>query len=119
VAVEPDRGLIKTVELDEDVKQSINIILSTSKGERVMRPDFGCGIHDLVFGAIDTALITDVKENVLDALRRFEARIDVLSVEVDAEGAAEGRLIISIDYQIRTTNQAGNFVYPFYFKEAS
>ncbi len=118
VAVEPDRGRIASVEYEQDIEQSIYIILSTSKGERVMRPDFGCGIHDLVFGAINTALITQVKQTVTEALRTFEARIDILRVEVDASRAADGQLVINLDYRNRTTNQPGNFVYPFYFKEA-
>ena len=83
-----------------------------------MRPDFGCGIHDLVFGAISTALITQIKQTVTEALRTFEARIDILKVNVDASRAADGRLLIILDYRNRTTNQQGNFVYPFYFKEA-
>lgn len=119
IAIEPQDGRIRPVEREQDVEQSIYLILSTSKGERVMRPEFGCGIHDLVFGAINTALITQIKDSVTEALRRFEARIDVLRVEVDAAGAASGRLLIDLDYRNRTTNQSGNFVYPFYFQEAS
>lgn len=117
IAIEPDRGRIAAVAFEEDIEQSIHIILSTSKGERVMRPDFGCGIHDLVFGVINTALITQVKQTVTEALRTFEARIDILRVEVDASGAANGLLKIILDYRNRTTNQPGNLVYPFYFKE--
>lgn len=118
IAVNPDRGQIDSVAYEKDIEQSIYIILSTSKGERVMRPDFGCGIHDLVFGAINTALVTDVQNSVTEALREFEARIDVQKVNVDASRAGEGLLIVNLDYRNRTTNQRGNFVYPFYFKEA-
>ena len=118
ITLEPEGGRIQPVEHERDVEQSIYIILSTSRGERVMRPDFGCGIHDLVFGAINTALITRIKNAVTEALRTFEARIDILRVEVDASGAATGLLMIHLDYRHRTTNQSGNFVYPFYFKEA-
>ncbi len=118
IAIEPEGGRIQPVEHERDVEQSIYIILSTARGERVMRPDFGCGIHDLVFGAINTAMITRIKNAVTEALRTFEARIDILRVEVDASDAANGRLVIHLDYRNRTTNQSGNFVYPFYFKEA-
>ncbi len=118
VAVEPDRGRVAFVEYENDIEQSIYIILSTSPGERVMRPDFGCGIHDLVFATINTGLLERVKHNVTEALRKHEARIDVLAVEVDASRAADGRLLVFIDYRVRTTNQSGNYVYPFYFKEA-
>ncbi len=84
-----------------------------------MRPDFGCGIHDLVFGAISSALLHRVEHEVEDALRRFEARIDLLEVSVNGAGAERGRLEVSIDYVVRSTNQPGNFVYPFYFKEGA
>lgn len=117
LSISPDRGHVASVAYEDDIKQSIYLILATSKGERVMRPDFGCGIHDLVFGAITTALITEIKSSVTEALRRYEARIEVLRVEVDASPAADGRLIINLDYRVHTTNQRDNFVYPFYFKE--
>ena len=104
---------------EEDVQQSIRIILETAKGERVMRPDFGCGIHDLVFDAVSTAMLQRVRREVEDALRRFEPRIDVLRVTLDPTHMLLGRLEVSIDYRVRATNQSGNLVYPFYFKEGS
>jgi phage baseplate assembly protein W len=111
-------GAIDVVSGDEDVRQSIHLILATAKGERVMRPDFGCGIHDLVFAAVDTQLIARVRREVEDALRTYEARIEVLSVAVATGGLTVGRLDVEIDYRVRTTNQTGNYVYPFYFREA-
>jgi uncharacterized protein len=112
-------GLIESVSFEEDIRQSIRIILSTSKGERVMRPDFGCGIHDLVFQAVSTQLITRIKREVQDALRTHEARIEVQRVEVETARLSDGRLDVVIDYRVRATNQPGNYVYPFYFKEAA
>lgn len=117
--IKPGQGLIEMVAYEEDIKQSIRIILSTAKGERVMRPDFGCGIHDLVFGAISSALIGQIERDVTEALRRYEARIEVERVIVDQRFVADGRLEISIDYRVRTINQSGNYVYPFYFKEVA
>ena len=111
-------GVIEAVSGDEDVRQSIHLILATAKGERVMRPDFGCGIHDLVFAAVSTQLIARVRREVEDALRTYEARIEVLWVAVATGGLAMGRLDVEIDYRVRTTNQTGNYVYPFYFREA-
>lgn len=118
-AIEPDRGRIKMAAYEQDIKQSIRIILSTAKGERVMRPDFGCGIHDLVFGAINSELISQLERDVTEALRRYEARIEVELVSVDQRFVADGRLEVSIDYRVKTTNQSGNYVYPFYFKEVA
>ena len=82
-----------------------------------MRPDFGCGIHELSFETISTALIAEIRRVVRDALRHFEARIDVLDVDVDTRDHMNGKLEINLAYRLRTTNQVGNFVYPFYFGE--
>ena len=111
-------GAIEAVSGDKDVRQSIHLILATAKGERVMRPDFGCGIHDLVFAAVSTQLIARLRREVEDALRTYEARIEVLRVRVATAGLAVGRLDVNIDWRMRATNQTGNFVYPFYFQEA-
>jgi phage baseplate assembly protein W len=115
----PDTGRVRAVEYDADVQEAIRIILATAKGERVMRPDFGCGIHDLVFSVVDTATIEQIKRDVTDALRRFEPRIDIMRVAVQQTYLRDGRLDVDIDYRIRTTNQPGNLVFPFYFKEAA
>jgi phage baseplate assembly protein W len=119
VGVADDTGLVQRVSYEEDIKQSIRIILGTAKGERVMRPDFGCGIHDLVFAAISTQVMTQIQTTVRDALRTHEARIDVRRVGVDGSDLANGRLLVTIDYLIRATNQPGNYVYPFYFEESA
>lgn len=119
VELSVETGNVTPVSYEEDVRQSIYLILSTQKGERVMRPDFGCGIHDLVFGAVSTQLITRIKREVEDALRNYEARIVVLDVDVQSTRLAEGRLEVVIDYRNRATNQPGNVVYPFYFQEES
>jgi phage baseplate assembly protein W len=110
-------GRVATVADEEDIGQSIRIILGTAKGERPMRPDFGCGIHDLPHGTIDTATIAQIKRDVADALRVYEARIDVLAVTVDPANRIDGKLVINIDYRVRQTNQPGNIVFPFYIKE--
>lgn len=114
---EPASGRIATAVDEEDIRQSILIILKTAKGERVMRPDFGCGIHNLVFAAIDTATLAQVKRDVQDALRDHEARIVVTGVKARAGNLMNGQLIIEIDYRVRQTNQPGNLVFPFYFRE--
>ena len=95
----------------------MRIILETSPGDRVMRPNFGCGIHDLVFEALDTTTVQRIRSTVEEALRRCEARIDVLSVEVDESATSEGKLLVEIEYRVRKTNQVGNLVFPFYFRE--
>lgn len=110
-------GTILFSEYEQDVGESIRIILSTRKGERVMRPDFGCGIHDLVFAVINTTTLTEIENGVREALAAFEPRIDVTRVKADSGGRIDGQLLISIDYLIRGTNNQLNLVYPFYIKE--
>ena len=82
-----------------------------------MRPNFGCGIHDLVFTAVDTTTIQRIRSVIEEALRRYEARIEVLGVTVDEDATSEGKLLIELEYRVRKTNQIGNLVFPFYFRE--
>jgi phage baseplate assembly protein W len=117
VQLDPRTGLVALVEAEEDIRQSIRIILETAPGERVMRPSFGCGIHDLVFTAVDSTVIQRICSEVEEALRRCEARVDVLEVTVDEAASAEGELLIELEYRVRKTNQTGNLVFPFYFRE--
>jgi hypothetical protein len=117
VRLDPRTGLVESVAHEEDIRQSMRIILETSPGERAMRPNFGCGIHDLVFEAVDTTMLQRIRSTVEEALRRCEARIDVLSVEVDETATSEGKLLVEIEYRVRRTNQVGNLVFPFYFRE--
>lgn len=117
VQIDRRTGAIEVSEYEEDIHQAMRIILGTSRGERLMRPDFGCGIHDLVFEVMDTATLTRVETAVRESLTKYEARIDLLGVDIDPLHAAEGMLLVGIDYRVRQTNQIGNFVYPFYFRE--
>ena len=117
VELDPRTGLVASVAYEEDIRQSILIIVETAPGERVMRPDFGCGIHELVFSAVDSTAIQRIRSLVEEALRRCEARIEVLGVTVDEEASAEGVLKIELEYRVRKTNQVGNLVFPFYFRE--
>lgn len=107
-------GSVATSAGATDVEESILQILRTAKGERVMRPDFGCGIHEYAFATVDTATLTRVESTVEGALREWEPRIEVLEVNTSTDHLPEGRLDISIDYRIRKTNTERNLVYPFY-----
>jgi Bacteriophage baseplate protein W len=112
-----DPGRIELAEYEESVHQAIWIVLGTAKGERVMRPDFGCGIYDLVFEVNSAATAGRVSQEVQDALLYFEPRVDVLNVQVESVGEGEV-LQISIDYQVRATNNVFNLVYPFYLERS-
>jgi uncharacterized protein len=117
VELDPLTGLVASVQHEEDIRQSIRIILETTPGERVMRPNFGCGIHEMVFDALDSTAIQRIRLIVEESLRRCEARIDVLDVTVEETPSEQGRLIVEIEYRVRKTNQTGNLVFPFYFRE--
>jgi uncharacterized protein len=101
---------------EEGVRQSIWMILGTSRGERVMRPDFGCGIHDMVFGVNNAATANAVAGAVRDALAVWEPRIDVLDVYAVPDPSRPSLLTIEINYRVRSTNSRFNLVYPFYLE---
>ncbi len=107
------------VAAEEDVRESILILLSTEPGERVMQPSYGCGLRHLVFESIDQSRITEIKDVVAKAVLFFEPRVTLESVQVDDSDLFEGLLRIHLEYTIRTTNNRYNLVYPFYTLEAS
>jgi phage baseplate assembly protein W len=111
-------GSVQLAEYEESVRQAIWIILGTAKGERQMRPAFGCGIYDLVFEVNSPSTAGRVAREVRDALLMFEPRIDVLDVQAQPAGDGEV-LLISIDYQVRATDNAFNLVYPFYLERSA
>jgi phage baseplate assembly protein W len=111
-------GHIAAAEAEDSISQAIWIILATARGERMMRPDFGCGIHELVFAVNDTATRTRVAHDVREALIRWEPRIDVLDVTVETKGRGE-LLLINVHYRVRTSNNLFNMVFPFYLERSS
>jgi phage baseplate assembly protein W len=108
------RGSVALTHGGEDIREAIGLILGTAPGERPMRPEFGCGIHDHIFGGIDASTLGRVEQDVRAALDRWEPRIDVVSVVFDTSGAGSGRLAIDLSYRERATNDVRNLVYPFY-----
>jgi phage baseplate assembly protein W len=102
---------------EQRVEESIYLILSTARGERVMLPDFGCGIHDLVFQVNDSRTRSVVVEDVRQALVKYESRIDLLDVRADSAPEQPNLLLIRVNYRIRANNAIGNLVYPFYIQE--
>ena len=108
------RGALSLAHGEEDIKQAIGIILGTAPGERPMRPEFGCAVHDLVFDTIDAAMIGRLETAIRTALDRWEPRIELMEIDFDLAAVAEGRLLITLAYRVRATNQQHNLVYPFY-----
>lgn len=101
---------------EEDIQQSLQIILSTSLGERVMHPNFGCELNSYIFEEITQGLLTEIKGVISDAVLYHEPRIKLETINI-FESNQEGLLLISIEYAIRTTNSRFNLVYPFYINE--
>jgi phage baseplate assembly protein W len=118
LALDPATRGLAHAEYEESVRQAILVILGTAKGERVMRPDFGCGIHDLVFANVNSGTIGQLIREVHESLLRLEPRIDVNQVDVHP-GDTSNVLLIDIDYEVRATNTAFNLVYPFYVQQGA
>lgn len=109
-------GRIAPASEEESIKQAIWTILATAPGERIMRPDFGCGIHDLLFAVNSAGTAGRVVSDVRRALLRWEPRIDVLDVTATPDDKEPTLLFIRIAYRVRTTNSRFNLVYPFYLE---
>jgi uncharacterized protein len=107
-------GAVALVSGSQEIEESIRLILGTAPGERPMRPDFGCGIHEHVFAPLSARTIGRVAEEVRQALRRWEPRIDIDAVEVLPDAAQPARLLIRVSYIVRRTNDPRNLVFPFY-----
>lgn len=103
---------------EDDVHSSLQILLATMQGERVMRPDFGCNLDELVFESLTTTFKTYIKDLIATAILYYEPRIDVNKIELNDTGEIEGKILISVDYTIRSTNSRYNLVYPFYINQA-
>lgn len=110
-------GDVTLARYEDDIRQAVQIILGTAQGERVMRPDFGAGLHRLVFEPINQTTMALVRHTVEEALVTWEPRIDTVTVGV-REDRTRGRLLIDINYRVRATNTFYNLVYPFYLTEA-
>jgi phage baseplate assembly protein W len=108
------RGALSLVHGGDDIDEAITIILGTAPGERPMRPEFGCGIHNYIFESVDSYTMARLEQEIRIALDRWEPRIDVIDVDFGLDGVDQGEVVIEIGYVIRTTNDIRNLVYPFY-----
>jgi uncharacterized protein len=104
---------------EDDIRKSLEILLTTSVGERVMLPKYGCDLQELVLDSLDTTAKTLVEDRIRTAILYFEPRIDLVSVNLTGGNELEGELLIHISYAIRATNSRFNFVFPFYKREGT
>jgi phage baseplate assembly protein W len=116
IQVAPNGKIAQSRE-EQKIEESVFLILNTAKRERPMLTDFGCGIHDLVFAPNNPTTIAEVVSAVREALVRYEARIDILSIDASSAPGEDNLLLIRIEYRVRANNARANLVYPFYITE--
>ena len=112
-----DRGA-RMVSQEEDICESLNILLSTRPGERVMQPNYGCNLDVLLFEPMNTAMVAYAKDLITKSILYHEARIDLDTIDIVTDQQSAGLLLIKLAYTIRSTNSRFNYVYPFYINEA-
>lgn len=118
--VEPNAAGALSYEHDEaKIQQSILIILGTAQGERVMRPEFGSRLRDLVFAPLNSSTRSLVAKAITEALVKWEPRVDLLSVRPNDKASDPATLVVNIEYRVRATNSVFNLVYPFYLREGN
>jgi uncharacterized protein len=110
---------VKMVSEEDDIVESLNILLSTRPGERVMQPSYGCALHALLFESINETSLTEIRDVIERAVLFYEPRITLNSIDFDTGQELDGRLGIQLNYTVRKTNTRSNMVYPFYYLEAS
>jgi phage baseplate assembly protein W len=110
---------IDMVSDEKDIHQSLWVLFSTALGERVMLPEYGTQIWQMVFRALNTTLITQLADLVSQAILYWEPRIEVIDISVTPDASQDGRVLIMVDYVVRRTNTRSNLVYPFYLNEAT
>lgn len=113
-----DSGVLMASEVS-DIEQSLTILLGTRPGERLMRPDYGCALDDMLFEPVSVSLHTYIKDLIRKAVMYYEPRVELRSVAINAEGELEGRVLIELDFVVRSTNNRFNYVYDFYKREAT
>lgn len=110
---------IEVVSEEEDIRQSLHLLLSTSPGERLMNPDYGCDLQRMVFDSIDASTISEIKDLIGTAILYFEPRVTLEDIIVDIKRETEGLMDITLIFTIRKINVRSNIVYPFYFIEGT
>jgi hypothetical protein len=108
------RGGIALADGTDDVDQAIAIVLGTAPGERPMRPEFGCRVHEHLFDVLDASTLGRIETAIRDALDRWEPRVEIVDVAFVIEHQDEGRLEVLLTYRIRETGSERNLVHPFY-----
>jgi uncharacterized protein len=112
------KGVVMT-EGEDDIRASLEILLGTRLGERIMRPGYGTNLDQMLFDTIDATLVATLEKDLQFAIALYEPRIDMKQLAVLSDRQVEGRLLVVIDYIVRSTNTRNNLVYPFYLNEGT
>lgn len=115
----PGNAGVDMTEKMEDIHKSLEILLTTTIGERVMEPKYGCNMVDLLFEPLNTTTVTIMKDRIQTAILYFEPRIDAKTIDLNMDDQLEGVVLIRIEYVVRSTNSRFNFVYPYYKDEGT
>ncbi len=110
---------VKMVSEEEDIRESLRILILTAPGERMMQQAYGCGLKQMVFEEMNESTETEIKDLIQRAVLFYEPRITLNKIEIDIEAMDQGFLSIGLYYTIRTTNSRSNMVFPFYYKEGT
>jgi len=110
---------VEMTEKEDDIKKSLHILLTTTVGERVMTPRYGCNMEELLFESLNTTTKTLIKDKIQTSILYFEPRIDVISIELNDTNQLEGEILVEIEYVVRSTNSRFNFVFPYYRNEGT
>ncbi|WP_378176264.1 GPW/gp25 family protein [Aquimarina sp. SS2-1] len=113
------KGRVEMLSDEADIKSSLEILLSTRLGERIMVPNYGCNLDELLFKPLNLTLKTFVKELIKNAILYYEPRIDLDKIDIDQTNELDGELFIILDYRVRATNSRSNLVFPFYKEEGT
>lgn len=112
-------GEVKMITAIDDIEKSLQTIVTTRRGERVMRPKFGCDLGDKVFENLNSTELNDIKKRIEEAILLYEPRIDIEKLELNTDNVLEGKLLILLIYMVRATNTRRNIVFPYYITEAT
>ncbi len=110
---------VETVSGVEDIHQSLQILLSTQRGERILQDEFGCDLNNMLFEEMDQGMVNSLTSLISDAILYYEPRISLDHLDISESKTESGLLLISIEYTVRSTNSRFNMVYPFYVNEAA
>ncbi len=112
-------GNLHMVSDELDIQQSLQILLNTTIGERIMRPNYGCNLRTYLFDALDHSKIGFIKDVVANSILKYEARIIFNALEIDINTIIDGYVFLEINYTVRITNNRNNMVFPFYLNEGT